>query len=77
MPTFPRSRLQKISITGLTWGLLTLATPFLAAAQSNLDSRVDANLPGLLETYKHLHENPELSTQEKETAAFVAAELKT
>jgi amidohydrolase len=76
MPMFPRSRLKQISITGLTWGLLTLATPFLATAQSNLDSRIDANLPGLLETYKHLHENPELSTQEKETAAFVAAELK-
>ena len=30
----------------------------------------------MLATYKHLHENPELSTQEKETSALIAAELK-
>jgi len=33
-------------------------------------------LPALTETYKHLHENPELSKQEVHTAAFVAAELR-
>ncbi len=45
-------------------------------AQSSVDSKIDANMPQWLATYKHLHENPELSTQEKETSALVAAELK-
>jgi metal-dependent amidase/aminoacylase/carboxypeptidase family protein len=31
---------------------------------------------GADETYKHLHENPELSKQEVQTAAFVAGELR-
>lgn len=45
-------------------------------AQSDLDQRVSKEAPALLATYKHLHENPELSTQEKETSALVAAELR-
>jgi len=45
-------------------------------AQSDLDQRVNKEAPALLATYKHLHENPELSTQEKETSALVAAELR-
>ena len=27
-------------------------------------------------TYKHLHENPELSTQEKENSALIATEMR-
>jgi amidohydrolase len=34
------------------------------------------NLTALVETYVHLHKNPELSFGEKETAAYVAAQLK-
>ncbi|MGH9787813.1 MAG: amidohydrolase [Candidatus Acidiferrales bacterium] len=37
---------------------------------------IDAELPRLLATYKHFHSNPELSYEEKETAARVAAELR-
>jgi len=47
-----------------------------AFAQSELDQRINAEAPSLLATYKHLHENPELSTQEKETSALVAADLR-
>jgi len=47
-----------------------------AFAQSDLDQRINAEVPSLLATYKHLHENPELSTQEKETSALVAADLR-
>ncbi len=43
------------------------------------DARVrdwlEARLSGWVETYKHLHAHPELSLQEKETAALVAREL--
>ena len=45
-------------------------------AQSDLDQRVGKEMDSLVATYKHLHENPELSTQEKESSAIVAAELR-
>ena len=45
-------------------------------AQSDLDQRVGKEMDSLVATYKHLHENPELSTQEKESSALVAGELR-
>jgi amidohydrolase len=53
--------------------LLLLTLPL--AAQT-LDQRVTAALPALVETYRHLHANPELSTQEVHTSAYVAARLR-
>jgi amidohydrolase len=50
------------------------ATPLLA--QSDLDQRVGKEMDSLVSIYKHLHENPELSTQEKESSAIVAGELR-
>jgi amidohydrolase len=47
------------------------------AAQTSVDQSIDKNMGAWLETYKHLHQSPELSTREKETSAFVAAGLKT
>lgn len=47
-----------------------------AAAQQDLEQRAAAELPELLRTYQHLHRNPELSYQEKETAALLAGELR-
>ncbi len=58
-------------LSGLILGM-TLA----ANAQSELDQKIDKNMGDWVGTYKHLHENPELSTQEKETSALVAAELR-
>jgi amidohydrolase len=51
-----------------------LAIP--AAAQDNLDDKIDSNIADWVGTYKHLHEHPELSTEEKETSTLVAAQLK-
>jgi metal-dependent amidase/aminoacylase/carboxypeptidase family protein len=45
-------------------------------AQNDLDQRINKEADSLLATYKHLHEHPELSTQEKETSALIAADLK-
>jgi hippurate hydrolase len=45
-------------------------------AQGDLDQRVGKEMDSLVSTYKHLHENPELSGQEKESSALVAAELR-
>ncbi len=49
--------------------VLFIATSALA---QTLDQRVQAELPGLLETYKALHTSPELSTQEAKTSALLA-----
>jgi amidohydrolase len=46
------------------------------AAPADLSASAQRQLPALTETYKHLHENPELSKQEVQTAAFVAGELR-
>ena len=45
-------------------------------AQSDLDHRVAREMDSLVATYKHLHANPELSTQEKESSALLASELR-
>jgi amidohydrolase len=46
------------------------------AAQTELNEKVDSNIADWIGTYKHLHANPELSTQEKETSAFIASSLR-
>lgn len=58
----------------LAFLLLSAGLPL--AAQNALDQKIDSNIQDWVGTYKHLHENPELSTQEKETSALVAAALK-
>jgi amidohydrolase len=61
-------------------GLLSVGVALCVAAplsaQNDLDQRINKEADSLLATYKHLHENPELSTQEKETSALIAADLK-
>jgi hippurate hydrolase len=54
---------------------LPLAAQNLSGA-ADLAQSAAQQLPALTETYKHLHENPELSKQEVHTAAFIAAELR-
>src|SRR5215469_17858587 len=62
--------------------LLVLTSAVIcASAQSakpspDLPSSVDAQLPALTETYKHLHRNPELSHHEEKTSALLAGELR-
>jgi amidohydrolase len=43
---------------------------------ANIQEKVDAQCPALDALYKHLHSHPELSLDEKETAARIADELK-
>lgn len=47
-----------------------------AAPQTNLDEKIDSNINDWVGTYKYLHQHPELSTEEKETSALVASQLK-
>jgi hippurate hydrolase len=53
--------------------LLFIAT---SVAAQNLDQMIDREIPSLLTTYKQLHAAPELSMQEKNSSALVAARLK-
>ena len=46
------------------------------AQERSLDSRIDQELPGLIATYKTLHQAPELSHYEVKTSAFVASQLR-
>ena len=65
-----------------TIAAFTLAIAALPLTAQNSATAVDLTasaqkqLPGLTETYKHLHENPELSGHEVQTAGYVATELK-
>jgi amidohydrolase len=57
--------------------LLSLSmTAGLAAQQASLDAQIDRDLGSLVETYKRLHAQPELSHREEKTAAFFAGELR-
>lgn len=56
--------------------LFVLACAGVLPAQTDLDQRVGKEMDSLLATYKHLHANPELSAQEKETSSLIAAELR-
>src|SRR5215831_10952626 len=56
--------------------LFTVVAVAIVQAQSDLDPSVNKEVAGLVATYKHLHEHPELSGQEKETSALIVSELK-
>jgi amidohydrolase len=61
------------------FALAAVALPLGAQNSSlaaDLKGAAERQLPTLTQTYKHLHENPELSKQETQTAAFVAGELR-
>lgn len=61
---------------GMAAAILALATAGRVQAQGGVSEGVDKNIQDWVGTYKHLHANPELSTQEKETSALLAAQLK-
>lgn len=53
--------------------LLVLAAPLDA---QTLDQRIDHEMSSLLNTYRQLHESPELSMQEEKTSAVLASQLR-
>lgn len=62
----------------VSFALLAAALPLAsqAPASSDLSASAKQQLPALVETYKHLHRNPELSRHEEQTSAFLAGELR-
>jgi amidohydrolase len=57
-------------------GALFATLPLAAETPGALSSSVDGQLPSLVETYKRLHRNPELSHHEEKTSAYLAGELR-
>lgn len=58
------------------WFLVASCCVLRLWAQGDLDQRIAKEMDWLVATYQHLHQNPELSTEEKETSALVARELR-
>jgi amidohydrolase len=56
--------------------LLAASLPVVGQSVPDLAGLVDAQLPGLVSTYKDLHLHPELSHFEIRTSTFLAAELR-
>src|SRR6266567_3592915 len=57
-------------------GVAVLPLQGLAQDAGSLAKSVQAQLPSLTETYKHLHRNPELSHHEEKTSSYLAGELR-
>ncbi len=53
-----------------------VSLPLAAQGPADLKSSVQAQLPALTESYKHLHRNPELSHHEEKSSAYVADALR-
>ncbi|MGB7848050.1 MAG: amidohydrolase [Candidatus Acidiferrum sp.] len=68
--------MKRLWTSGFALAVAVLSTALLAAAQGDLDQKIDSNIEDWVGTYKHFHSNPELSTQEKETSALVASTLR-
>jgi amidohydrolase len=68
--------MKRVCVGGIFLLAWALGVGWPLAAQDELDQKIDGNIQDWVGTYKHLHENPELSTQEKETSAYLAAALK-
>ncbi len=75
-PLFGGLAMSRFTKIALILSALTLCGSIPLFAQTDLDQRVGKEMDSLVATYKHLHENPELSTQEKESSALIAAELR-
>jgi amidohydrolase len=59
-----------------TFVLMGAGTPAARGQQTDLDARIEQELPSLVATYQAIHAAPELSHYEKKTSALVAARLR-
>jgi hippurate hydrolase len=66
-------QIWQIAAFGITAAVVGAAT---SAGAQNVPALVDKQLPGLLVTYKGIHEAPELSHHEAQTSALLAEEMR-
>jgi amidohydrolase len=67
---------RSLAILALTPAALAAGTADLPALEADVAARLRAAEPRLVEWRRHLHQHPELSDQEVETARFVAERLR-
>jgi hippurate hydrolase len=72
MPTFPAFSVRLALLLLASYGATSLPAQVPAAFQK----RLDEDFPHLEALYRHLHQNPELSVHEEQTAARIAVELR-
>ncbi|MFN2100851.1 amidohydrolase [Altererythrobacter sp. MF3-039] len=65
--------MKRALICGAAFAAIVLASP---ASADTLGEQVAADMPELMELYRDLHANPELSFEEHETAAKLAARMR-
>lgn len=68
--------MKKTMRAGLCLAMLGLGSGIVQAESVEVKKAVQDDLPQLMEMYKHLHANPELSGYELKTAAFLANKAK-
>jgi len=68
--------MKRVCIRGMLLAMVALASSLPAVSQGDLDQKIDSNIEDWVGTYKHFHQNPELSTQEKETSALISSMLR-
>ena len=67
--------MSRVLVFALLCGLIGSTTSPSRGDEADPKAWSAANIEGLFTLYKHLHQNPELSHQEKQTAARLAQEL--
>jgi len=68
--------MKRVCASGSLLLVVCIVASLPVFAQNDLDQKIDSNIQDWMGSYKHLHQNPELSTQEKDTSAFIASALK-
>ncbi|HVM74462.1 MAG TPA: amidohydrolase [Candidatus Saccharimonadales bacterium] len=68
--------MKRMVASGLLAAIACVAQAWPLMGQDSLDQKIDANIQDWVGTYQHLHQYPELSTQEKETSTYIASSLK-
>jgi amidohydrolase len=68
--------MKRVCARGTILLAVRMLTSLPVVAQNHLDQKIDSNIQDWVGSYKHLHQNPELSTEEHETSLFLTAALK-
>src|SRR5262249_38256303 len=71
-----RMTLAAVALLAIGWPAAPARAKEPAEVATKMTALVEKDEPRLLELFKHLHQNPELSFQETKTAALVVKELK-
>src|SRR5260370_16647344 len=75
-PLFGGYAMSRFTKMAFFFSSITMCGAIPLFAQSDLNQRVAREMDSLVATYKRLHENPDLSTEEKDSSALIPPELR-